>query len=118
MNAFVFDAWGLFWCSADLTYCEDQQRLYSQVKAILEGLDPPLQRGAKLDHTFPDDVTPMYCVSFSATYVLGLWLSAETNEFLMRRSVADALPNIETMTLSLPPPDGSGGSSGAQHGHA
>jgi hypothetical protein len=103
-NAFVFDAWGLIWCSAHLTHGDDQERLYAQVKAILEGLDPPLQRGTKLDRTFPDDVTPMYCVSFSATYVLGVWLNAETNEFLIRRSVADALPKIETMTLSLPPP--------------
>jgi hypothetical protein len=33
----------------------------------------------------------------------------------MRRAVRHALPTIESLTLSLPPPDGSGGSSGAQH---
>ena len=117
-NAFVFDAWGLIWCAAHLPHGEDRARLYAQVKAILEQLDPPLQRGTRLDRVFPDDVAPMYCISFAATYVLGLWLDADTNEFLVRRSVADALPTIETMTLSLPPPDGSGGSSGAQHGRA
>ena len=117
-NAFVFDAWGLIWCSAILTYGDDRERLYLQVKTILDGLEPPLQRGTKLDRIFSDDVTSMYCVSFAATYVLAVWVAPETNVFLMRRLTKDALPRIEAMTLSLPPPDGSGGSSGAQHGRA
>ncbi len=33
----------------------------------------------------------------------------------MRRAVREALPGIEALTLALPPPDGSGGNSGAQH---
>jgi hypothetical protein len=38
-----------------------------------------------------------------------------TNEFVARRAVREALPAIESLTLSLPPPDGSGNDSGAQH---
>jgi len=117
-NAFVFDAWGLIWCSAEQTYGASQKRLYGQVKTILEGIVPPLQKGAKLDRVFPNDETPMYCVSFAATYVLALWLKPDTNEFLLRRLVKDALSKIEAMTLSLPPPDGSDTSSGVQHGRA
>jgi len=117
-NAFVFDAWGLIWCSATLTFGDDQTRLYAQVAEILERLDPPLARGAKLDRTFVHPESPMYCVSFAASYVLGVWLSPETNELTLRRVVKSVLPAIESMTLALPPPDGSDPSSGASHGSA
>jgi hypothetical protein len=111
-NAFVFDAWGLIWCSGSLTFGENQARLYAQVGAILEGLDPPLARGAKVDRIFTHELS-MYCVSFAATYVLGVWLAEETNEFTLRRTVKAALPRIESMTLALPPPDGTDTTSGA-----
>lgn len=114
-NAFVFDAWGLIWSSASLTFGDDQKRLYEQVATILESLDPPLQHGGRVDRVFEDEHAAMYCTSFATTYVLGLWLGPETNELAMRRAVREALPAIESLTLSLPPPDGSGGNSGAQH---
>ena len=56
----------------------------------------------------------MYCVSFAASYVVGLWTTPGTNHFVLRCAVRAALPVIEALTLSLPPPDGSG-NSGAQH---
>jgi hypothetical protein len=114
-NAFVFDAWGLIWCSASLTFGDDQERLYAQVAAILESLVLPLHGGGKLDRVFEDEHAATYCVSFGVTYVLGLWMTPETNELAMRRAVRDALPTIESLTLSLPPPDGPGSTSGAQH---
>jgi hypothetical protein len=117
-NAFVFDAWGLIWCSASPTHGAERQRLFAQVKAILEGLAPPLQRGAKLDRLFPHPESPMYCASFASAYVLGLWTTPATNLFTLRRAVTDALPLVESLTLSLPPPDGTDASAGAQRGRA
>ena len=114
-NAFVFDAWGLVWCSASLTFGADQERLYAQMATILSSLTPPLQHGGRLDRVFRDEHAAMYCVSFGVAYVLGLWTMPETNELAMRRAVRDALPSVEALTLSLPPPGGSGGSPGAQH---
>ncbi len=114
-NAFVFDAWGLIWCSAHLTHGSDQRRLYEEVKFILESLSRPLEKGGKLDRVFPHGGAPTYCTSFAATYVLAVWLDAGTNEFLLRRRVREALPRIEAMTLALPPPDGSDPTSAAGH---
>jgi hypothetical protein len=117
-NAFVFDAWGIIWCSATLTFGEDETLLYAQVPEVLEAVDPPLARGGKLDRIFAHAMFPMYCVSFAATYVLGLWLTPKVNEFEMRRLVKKALPRVEAMTLSLPPPNGPDMSSGAKRSKA
>ena len=81
----------------------------------MTSLTPPLQQGGRVDRLFEDEQASMYSVSFSNTYVLGVWLTPQTNEFAMRRAVREALPAIESLTLSLPPPDGSGNNSGAQH---
>jgi hypothetical protein len=116
-NAFVFDAWGLIWCSASLTFGDDQACLHAQVGAILDEIDPPLTRGGKVDRIFTHELS-MYCVSFAATYVLGVWLADETSEFTLRRSVKAALPMIESMTLALPPPDGTDTTSGAGRSRA
>jgi len=117
-NAFVFDAWGIIWCSATLTFGDEETRLYAQVPEVLEAVAPPLPRGGKLDRIFEHSASPMYCVSFAASYVLGLWLSPEVSEFQMRRLVKQALPRIEAITLSLPPPDGPDISSGAKRSKA
>ena len=117
-NAFVFDAWGIIWCSATLTFGDDETRLYAQVPEVLGAVAPPLARGGKLDRIFAHDVSPMYCVSFAASYILGLWLSLEADEFRVRRLVKKALPRVEAMTLSLPPPNGPDASAGAQRSRA
>ena len=117
-NAFVFDAWGIIWCSATLTFGDDETRLYAQVPEVLEAVEPPLARGGKIDRIFAHDTLPMYCVSFAASYVLALWVGPEVNEFRMRRLVKKALPRVETMTLSLPPPNGPDISSGAKRSRA
>lgn len=85
---------------------------------ILEVVDPPLARGGKVDRLFAHDTSPMYCVSFAASYVLGLWLHPDANEFRVRRIVKTALPRVEAMTLSLPPPNGADTTSGAQRNRA
>lgn len=36
-NAFVFDAWGIIWCSAVLTFGDDETRLYAQVPRDIGG---------------------------------------------------------------------------------
>lgn len=118
MNAFVFDATGLVWCSGWRPHGEGLDHLFAHVKAILESLEPPLQRGGKLDDLVLGEHRPMYCSSFAGMYVLGVWFETDTNLFVARRMIRDALPKIEAMTLSLPPPDGSDPSSGAQRGRA
>ena len=117
-NAFVFDAWGLIWAYATRPEGTVRERLFAQLKRILEGVEPRLHRGGKLDRLIDDPKSPMFCVSFSSAYVLGLWVGEGANDFQMRRAVKAALPRIEAMTLALPPPDGSDPSSGAMHGRA
>ncbi len=117
-NAFVFDAWGLVWCRASSLGPGQETMLLGQIKSILEGTRPPLPRGGKLDTTFSALSPPMSCRSFATVYVLGIWISSNSTEFLLRSSVRDALPRIEALTLSLPPPGGADPSSGAQHGRA
>lgn len=92
--------------------------LFEQIKTVLDGLSRPLQQGGRLDRSFPDLDPPLYCRSFATVYVLSLWTSRHTNEFLLQRAVRKALPTIESLTLSLPPPGGADPSSGAQHGSA
>lgn len=117
-NAFVFDAWGVIWASASMTFNLEQKTLYAQVVEVINRLEVPLNRGGKLNQTFQDFEPVAYCRSFGAVYVLCVWVHADTNDFLFRRAVASALPRIETLTLALPPPDGSDPSAGAQHGGA
>jgi len=117
-NAFVFDAWGLVWCEASFSDEPTRRVLFSQIKSVLEGCQKPLYQGGKLEQMFGSLDPPLFCHSFASVYVLGLWTSKSTNEFLMRKALRKALPKIEALTLALPPPGGGNPNSGAQHGRA
>jgi len=117
-HAIVFDAWGLVWCAGPSLEGNSQAILLTQIKTVLEGLSKPLARGGKLDALYGTLVPVLYCRSFASVYVLALWTSKSTVEFLMRKAVRDALPKIEALTVALPPPGGSDPNAGAQHGRA
>lgn len=112
----MFDAWGLVWCYGTFPGDAPQQALFAQMTAVLEGLNTPLQQGGKLNKWFIDFAPPVYCRSFASVYVLAVWTSPDTDEFSLLKAVRVALPNIETLTVALPPPDGVDPSSGEQHG--
>ena len=106
-NAFVFDAWGAIWCSASITWGDDQSLLHAQVRTILEQLHPPVQQGGSLNQLFSDQRYPMYCTSFNTHFVLAAWLLADTNQFRLRRLCGNAIPRIAELTMAaLPEPGG------------
>jgi len=117
-HAIVFDGWGLVWCAGPSLGPNAEAILLAQIKGVLEGLPKPLARGGKLDATYTRLDRPLYCRSFASVYVLALWTSKSTVEFLMRKAIRDSLAKIEALTLALPPPGGGEPNSGAQHGRA
>lgn len=108
-NVFVFDAWGLVWCPAWWPSAVEREVLFEQVRRVLESLDPRLEGGGRVDRVFEELDPPLYCRSFASVYVLGTWFGEETVPFAVRRQVALALPDVERLTLALPPPPESPG---------
>jgi hypothetical protein len=117
-NAFVFDAWGLVWCCAVQPLAPDEAALLEQIKTVLSSGEPRLQSGGRISRTWPALNPPLHCRSFAGVYVLGLWVTSNSTEFLLRPAVTRALPLLESLTLALPPPGGHDPNSGAQHGRA
>src|SRR5687768_11850806 len=99
-NAFVFDAWGLVWCCAERPFGSQESTLFEQIRTVLTGATPRLQNGGKINRTWSAFTPALYCRSFAGSYVLGVWLTANSTEFLLRPAVARALPLVESLTLA------------------
>jgi hypothetical protein len=114
-DAWVLDAWGNVWC-ATRPVLEDQARIIKAVLAELEALKPPLQRGGRLDRVLGGAAACSYARSFATVYVLVVSFPGPVPKFVARQAIATALPRIEALTISLPPPDGSSPGSAAGFG--
>lgn len=70
----------------------------------------PLRRGGRIDIV---KASPDFAArSFAAIYLVILSFDRLGDPFQVRKKIADALPEIETLTLALPPPDGPDATSG------
>jgi hypothetical protein len=110
-NVFVVDAWGHLWCRARAH--DDSDRVLALATTVLARAAKPLTRGGRLDVGHVGDDTAWYARSFAGVYVVLLVFDAAFDELAVRRSVIAALPEIEALTVALPPPGGPDASSGA-----
>lgn len=105
---------------------EDAERFYLRNVAPRRA---ELKRGKKLyvcqsdyrDSQVGDalvQISPHIAKSFASIYVLVAWFDAPFEELEARALVDAALPNIERLTLALPPTDGPNVTSGAAKGRA
>jgi hypothetical protein len=60
----------------------------------------------------------IYLRSFASVYVLVLTFEDAARLFRAREAISNALPEIESLTVALPPPDGPDASGGAGFGSA
>lgn len=106
LNSLVFDQAGLIWCTGVAIYSNERPILYGQIAQVLEKQDPPLTKGGRIDRLVQSESHSLYCRSFAQTYVVGVWFDTPAPDLLVRRSVGNALPRIEQLTMLLPPPEG------------
>ena len=110
-NVYLLDAWANLWCAGQDPYDgSDNTRIMEFTHRQLAALRVPLNRGGRIDRAYPN----AYLRSFAGVYVIVVDLSGRFDVSLVRAAVGKALPNIEALTLALPPPDGpeSGGAAG------
>jgi hypothetical protein len=106
-NAVVMDAFNDLWCRAHAL--DDTQQPFNLLAiALAETWKVPLQSGGRIDLARTDRA-PYFCaISFAGVYVLMLWFDAPFEPQWVRAVVRRALPKIESLTVSLPPPEGPG----------
>src|SRR5262249_3067528 len=82
----------------------NQQYSFDLLGALLSSAARPLQSGGHI-HNF----APLhFAESFATVYVLILWFDAPYDREWVGAAVRHALPTIEQLTTSLPPPDAPG----------
>ena len=104
--ACVLDAKGNLWCASHVIDEPRQQWAMETVRGALHALHPQVPRGGHLGGRVSHDDRPAYLRSFAGTYMLLVALVEPVDEVGLHRVVDAALPEIERLTLSLPPPDG------------
>jgi hypothetical protein len=72
-----------------------------------------LRKGAKLDIAKTDGADRYAALSFAGIYALVVWFDDAFGSALVKARIRRALPNIERLTLSLPPSGGPGADEGA-----
>lgn len=101
-QAVVMDAFNDLWCRA--SPLEDQQAAFDALARALDSADKPLRAGGRVDLAEAD----VRAVSFAAVYVLLLFFDGAYRAAWVTAAIRRALPTIESLTTSLPPPDGTG----------
>ncbi len=112
-NAYILDAWGNLWCAGDgVEWSGQWEQAISIITTAVRAAPKSLQRGGALDEAIPR--RSAYLKSFAGVYVVLVRFRGHFEVATARRAVATALPNLEKLTLLLPPPDGpdAGGASG------
>lgn len=106
MNAVVMDAHNALWCRASYLGEGEKQWVFELLARALPLATGPLERGGRIDHV-RCEVAPFWLArSFAGIYVLVLWFERPFADAWVRAIVRRALPDIEALTTSLPPPDG------------
>jgi hypothetical protein len=105
-NAYVLDAWGNVWCAARPALGPTQKAIIKIALAEVDALQPPLQRGGRLDRMLEGMAEHSYARSFATVYVLLVSFRGSVSTLDARRTIAMVLPRIEALTVALPPPDG------------
>jgi hypothetical protein len=105
-NAAVADAWNDLWCRAHSEGGHEKTAAFELLDRALATLGRPLPRGGKLD-LCESAASPWFIArSFAAVYVLLVWFDGPFQAEAAQTHIKRALPTIERLTTSLPPPNG------------
>lgn len=99
-NAVVMDAFNDLWCRAKPL--RNQQEAFDVLARALDSSGKPLKAGGRVNLTDAE----VRAVSFAAVYVLILFFDGNYQPAWVNAAVRRTLPTIESLTTSLPPPDG------------
>src|SRR5258706_11786867 len=100
-NAVVMDAFNALWSRAFRLEPTSQQHAFDLLASALATSARPLPSGGHVKLAEPR----YFAESFATVYVLLLWFDAPYDQAWVRAAVRHALPTIEQLTTSLPPPD-------------
>lgn len=113
--AAVLDEGNGLWCITDTGFEQAADRFYREEIASggPEGA-VKLTRGSGLSLVRQKaEGRAFVAESFASIYVVVVWFERDFDPFTARRVVREALPRIEALTLSLPPPFGPDAGEGA-----
>jgi hypothetical protein len=122
--AFVIDRGNGLWCvgladsgPTTSTTHEDRaaDRFFESEMASRPG---EMRRRSRLDVAKVDGDDRYVAVSFAEIYVLVVWFDRAFETALIRARIRRALPEIEALTLALPPSDDPGSDAGAKKARA
>lgn len=122
--AFVVDEGNGLWCvgvpDRSATVFTHQENVLAErfYKAEIVPRMKAMQRGAKLQITKMEGADRYAAASFANLYVLALWFEAPFEPFTVHTRIREALPEIERLTLLLPPSGGPGTDAGAAKARA
>lgn len=112
-NACVTDAWGHLWCRGHALSPDEQERVLTLARDVVERAPKPLPRGGRVDSGAFEDGRGWYARSFAGVYVALIIFESPFDELSVRRVLPEFMPKIEALTIALPPPDGPEATSGA-----
>jgi hypothetical protein len=104
-NAVVADVSENLWCRA-VDVSESEMDALDQMFALaMSTASAPLQRGGHVNLVH-DSAEPFVCaVSFAGIYLLLVWFKKPFGATLATAAIKKRLPEIERLTVSLPPDD-------------
>jgi len=105
-NAYVLDAWDRTWCFARSPKRACSGDLAAVVHAAVARRGTPLRRCGKLDVFVADVGGYAYLRTYGSCYVVMVTFAAAFDDVRIRDAVTAALPRLELLTTSIPPPDG------------
>jgi hypothetical protein len=118
--AFVIDRGNCLWCvglansgPTTVTMPEDRAADRFYETEMVPRL-AAIRRGTPFDVAKTVGKDRYLAASFAGIYAVVVWFSAPFNPALIRARIRRALPEIEALTLALPPSDGPGFDEGAQ----
>jgi hypothetical protein len=113
-NAVVMDGFNDLWARAHVLSEPEQHQAFVLLEQVLASAQPRLERGGSVDVLNDGDGPLFIAQSFAAVYVLIVWFHQPFSGSWVRAIVRKALPRIESLTIRLPPPDGTSRSARAQ----
>jgi hypothetical protein len=122
--AFVLDEGNGLWCvglphQAPTTFTAHENRAADRFyRDVIVPKMTSLRRGVHLDVAKVDGDDRHAALSFAGIYVVVVWFDAPFDPSLVRARLRRALPEVEKLTLALPPYDGPGTDEGAARARA